>query len=120
MVDCIEPAQQKRFVSRTGAEISIESESIMPRNKSEKSDWKSLDEVVGEARAILASDPLYVVASKEGYVILNTAPELGEVGFRMNVDGSTTLIFTDHEKKKLSELHSTGPLNGALLPKMPI
>jgi len=77
----------------------------MTCDMSKKKYWKSLGEVIEEARNMLASDPLYVVAGKEGYVIVDTMPELGEVGFRINLDGSATLIFTDHETKTMSELH---------------
>jgi hypothetical protein len=91
--------------SRGGTETGREVESSMPRDMNKKQYWKSLAEVIEEARNMLVSDPLYVVAGKEGYVILDTAPELGEVGFRINLDGSATLIFTDHEMKTMSELH---------------
>ena len=93
--------------SRGGAETSREVVSNLNRDRSEKKYWKSLGEVIEEARNMLASEPLYVVAGKEGYEISDTAPELGEVGFRINLDGSATLIFTDHEMKTMSELHGT-------------
>ena len=64
----------------------------------------SLENTVREARKQLMSEPLYVVATKLGYVITNRLPQDEPVYYRVNVDKSTTLVVTDQETKKPREL----------------
>src|SRR5215203_5632335 len=76
----------------------------MTRNADGKKPSENLDDMVREARNQLDSQPLYIVATKRGYTI-NERPPLGEpVYYRVNLDGTTTLMVHDPETKQLLEL----------------
>ena len=64
----------------------------------------SLENTVREARKQLTSEPLYIVATKLGYIIIDRLPQDEPVYYRVNVDKSTTLVVTDQETKKPREL----------------
>ena len=66
---------------------------------------ESLHNTVREARKQLRSKPLYIVASARGYDIVDRLPEGEPVSYRVNMDGSITIIVSDNETHKLLELH---------------
>jgi hypothetical protein len=66
---------------------------------------ESLHDTVREARNQLRSQPLYIVATAHGYDIVDSLPEHEPVYYRVNMDGTTTIIVTDNETHKLLELH---------------
>ena len=64
----------------------------------------SLENTVREARKQLTSEPLYIVATKLGYIITDRLPQGEPVYYRVNVDKSTTLVVIDQGTKKPREL----------------
>ena len=74
----------------------------------------NLDETVREARTQQASQPLYIVATNRGYTINVQPPQREPAYFRVNVDGSTTLMAQDLETKQLLEF----PVHPATLPNL--
>ena len=65
-------------------------------------------------RHALDSQPLYIVATKRGYTINEQPSQREPAYFRVNVDGSTTLMVNDPETKQLLEF----PVHPASLPNM--
>jgi hypothetical protein len=73
-----------------------------------------LEETVRKARTQLDSKPLYIVATKRGYNIVEQSPQKEPAYFRVNADGSTTLMVNDPETRQLLEF----PVHPATLPDM--
>src|SRR5215213_7309316 len=65
-----------------------------------------LEDTVREAGTQLSAQPLYIVATEHGYDIVDKFPENAPVYYRVNMDGTTTLIVTDIETQKSVELHA--------------
>ena len=64
----------------------------------------SLENTVREARKQITSEPLYIMAIKLGYIIIDRLPQDEPVYYRVNLDKSITLIVTDQETKTPREL----------------
>jgi hypothetical protein len=75
----------------------------------------SLENTMREAQKQLTSELLYIVATKQGYIIVDKLPQDEPVYYRVNVDKSTTLIVTDQATKQMREL----PLYPASEPNLP-
>jgi hypothetical protein len=66
---------------------------------------ESLRDTIREARNQLRSKPLYIVATADGYDIVDRLPESVPAYYRVNMDGTITLLVTEIETHKLLELH---------------
>jgi hypothetical protein len=86
----------------------------MTQNADKKKPSINLDETVREARTQLDSQPLYIVPTKRGYTINEQPPQREPAYFRLNVDGSTTLIVHDPETRQFLEF----AVHPASLPNM--
>ena len=65
---------------------------------------ETLYAAVCRAQNQLLFRPLYVVATRQGYMIIDEFPEGEPACYRVNVDKSITFIVTDQETMKLMEL----------------
>ncbi len=76
----------------------------MQNNADDQILQKSLDDIVRDARKQLSERPLYIVLTEHGYHISDAAPQVQHGHYRVNVDGTTTLLVPDSETNKLMEL----------------
>ncbi len=76
----------------------------MIHNTNNPQPGKSLDDTVRQARERMTTEPMYIATTKRGYAISAEPPQLRQNYYRVNLDGSTTLIVRDHETQELMEL----------------